>query len=888
MRINYLCLKNYAGIYTGMRKREIAIDLSKSKNRVVLLIGDNGSGKTTILRELQPFANSGNIDASNMQELILKDENGYKEIHIENDNDLYVIKHHHLISRGSRTTKSFISKNGVELNPNGLVGSFAEIVKMELGIEQEYLKLVRLGSNVTGFMDLKASERKDFASKLLSEIDIYSQFYKKVNEDTRLLKSVMKSVVDKINKLKIEDEEEVQKNVKRLEELLTKCHEQRDMYNNEIGKITGEMNALVNGDVKKFLEDLESLKEKYTVICADITDKRSRLKKFNILLVEDIDRTINYIKDNITSSNAEISSNTSMINFLFTQLNNLYTQKEEKENNLKYLTSELELSKLEDMYLELHRKKEKLDKIYKKFEPKCTKDDLLAALRLMQEIDKIIETIYSFNHDGVVEVIDHIENNRNIDSYVKKEVVKIDDKMSSNKLEIMKITNNSIPKDKVYVMFRPQECEDETCPYVRFYKDNVKTEDEKASNKYDKENKKLEKRREYLLSLTDIKKNIDYIKLLVNSNKELTKKLPEDFFNISHIFNSIKECVPFFDETKVTSYIAIYEEYEEYNKLKDNIKEVKKEIDFIRKNAGSLAVMQKEFETIDKEIYRIQKEINDLKEKNSKLEIKVQKLTDTHEELLSYKTLKEEIESDLQEAQSLHEDINNKTIIAEKIHVSLINKSKLEEEIQKVDNTIKGYEEEINHHKFLLREFQALNKEKAQIQEKYDEVEIIREALSSNKGMPLLFIQMYLKDTRMAVNNLLDVIYKGNLEVEDFDINDKEFRIPYTKNGITVSDIIHTSQGERSFVSIALSFSLISKSIDKYNILLLDEIDSTLSQKNRYYFLSILEKQLDTIGAEQVFLITHNNMFDNYPVDLIVTSDVEIDNYKNMNIIFKA
>ena len=41
-------------------------------------------------------------------------------------------------------------------------------------------------------------------------------------------------------------------------------------------------------------------------------------------------------------------------------------------------------------------------------------------------------------------------------------------------------------------------------------------------------------------------------------------------------------------------------------------------------------------------------------------------------------------------------------------------------------------------------------------------------------------------------------------------------------------------------------------------------------------------------GAEQLFLITHNNMFDNYPVDVIMTSDVNIDNFKNVNIIWKA
>jgi hypothetical protein len=53
-------------------------------------------------------------------------------------------------------------------------------------------------------------------------------------------------------------------------------------------------------------------------------------------------------------------------------------------------------------------------------------------------------------------------------------------------------------------------------------------------------------------------------------------------------------------------------------------------------------------------------------------------------------------------------------------------------------------------------------------------------------------------------------------------------------------------------------------------------------------FLNILEKQLEAINAEQVFMITHNNMFDNYPVDVIMTSEEEVDNYKNMNVLYVA
>ena len=70
--------------------------------------------------------------------------------------------------------------------------------------------------------------------------------------------------------------------------------------------------------------------------------------------------------------------------------------------------------------------------------------------------------------------------------------------------------------------------------------------------------------------------------------------------------------------------------------------------------------------------------------------------------------------------------------------------------------------------------------------------------------------------------------------------------------------------------------------------ILLDEIDSTLDTRNRAMFLNILEKQMESINSEQVFLITHNNVFENFPVDLIVTTKNKDINYTNANIIWSV
>ena len=92
-------------------------------------------------------------------------------------------------------------------------------------------------------------------------------------------------------------------------------------------------------------------------------------------------------------------------------------------------------------------------------------------------------------------------------------------------------------------------------------------------------------------------------------------------------------------------------------------------------------------------------------------------------------------------------------------------------------------------------------------------------------------------------------------------------------NGNVVEDIELASQGQQSIISIALSFALVRRSMFDYNIMLLDEIDGPLYKEDREKFISILFKQMAAIGANQVFLISHNNTFEGNPVNVLTTTE---------------
>jgi DNA repair exonuclease SbcCD ATPase subunit len=358
MKIQYICLKNFASIYTATKKHKIEIDFSNSKNRVILLVGRNGTGKTSLLSTFHPFAYPGNMDVRNNDELILDKEDGYKEIHILDNDTLYVIKHHYIYNKNGRITKSYIAKDGVELNPNGNINSFKELIQIELSLELDYLKLIRLGSNVMNFIDMKVSDRKVFTSDLLSDIDLYTQFYKKINQDSRVLKSILKSVADKITKLKILDEKDVENTIHNLETNLETLKKERDDNNSIIWKLDGSINAVVPEGIDTFFHTLNDDEFKYKELNKLINHKESKLNSFDIIIMGNIDECINEIVREFNSNESVINTNTTLIDFYFRQLENFYKLKQDKENNLKYITSDLEYSKLTELFLELNREKD--------------------------------------------------------------------------------------------------------------------------------------------------------------------------------------------------------------------------------------------------------------------------------------------------------------------------------------------------------------------------------------------------------------------------------------------------------------------------------------------------------------------------------------------------
>lgn len=875
MRIKRLILENFANIYSAMNKKRIDIDFSKCKNNIVIFLGPNGSGKTSILSELHPFANSGSMDVRSDISLILDNHDGYKEIHIEDDNNVYVIKHYYQFKKKNKSVKSFFECNGEELNENGNVSSFKTMVNMHLGLEPELMRLMRLGSNVNGLIDMKASNRKVYASKLFQDIDIYSSLYKKISDKYRVTRNLIKSVAEKIDKLKIYDVNALEDENKTKKETIKSYQENKDKLIGEITVIKSSIDKIYS---QTDLVNMDNLVLEYKKYDEEIKNLKYDINSYNIPVVVTypVDDTINEYNTMALKFKSEVELVKVKLDYNFSLLDTVISDITELENQIDVYSSNSRINELCDLLDEL---KDKVAKYNITEEIQETKEQYLHLLSTLQNLDYIVSNLEPYAFQAIKEVVKLLLAGKSVEKVVTANRINIKKEIDDCKIKIA--NNNKENGFMPIVMY--QLCDSNECPYKDFYD---KTVNSKSCNtqKLMENIESLELADEMFESYIHIKSALVSINKFIKLNEKQLSLIPN--FTFEYVLGCIVQRKALYSEDDITDRIAEIEEYEDYMKTKKQIMDIERELELISKVEIDINKLNNKLMENAKKKNKLEEEIDNLNNQMKIFNDKSKFYEDLLDSFNNIKTIIDEIE--IKENKKLEIMNQYKQLKELKVEVEAKEKEKnnKEELLNRVNFQINEISKQIEENNYKLRDYYNFIEEKDKLEQEYDDIDTIRMALSPNTGLPVLFLQIYLNRCIMTINQMLGIAY-DDLEISNFVINDKEFRIPYMKKGLMVPDITYASQGERSFLSLALSLALIIQTIDKYNIMLLDEVDATLDTKNRRHFIEILEKLITRTGSEQLFMITHNNMFDNYPVDVIMTGDVDIDNFKNVNVVWK-
>ena len=896
MKITYLKMENLKNILAGMGKSKVEIDFSKGKNDKILLLGGNGSGKSIILSSATPYR--GTNDNRSVDPV--EGKTGKKVIHFDHNGHKYEIEHFY-----GKNNKSYIKKDGRELNENGNIRSFNTVMEEELEISPDYFAIGRLGDNVKNFINYPTAERKKYINKFIPNIDDYLIAYKNSSEKVTLYNKRLKSLnvqLEKYNTLDelLEAKKELEDEKETLGKEISKMEIQLESILNEIGKLSQDLMdkdnysteiifnkhpqfkemagqylpGVINTIEKEALviqDDLDGTYLKYPKLkgktledCKEKLNELSNKKKLLDVELENIEFKVNHYKSQVNDSNSKMAEIKAKLNSFenmdVDQITEMKTELEGRYNDRRNLISHI---KSDEFPITLEEAKLLKDDI------KLLKRESGRVSESRGDLDEKLFDKYKFDIDTLIGLY-----NTECDKKDKLEqnIAKLDKEMKEIYKEsgLVKILEVSEHHDHA-----------KECPFVPMAMgvqdrvDGIDGMEEEMKSLHTQLNEIMIPRIEV------IRNHIKYVKefkeIIVNSiYNERFEKLginKDDYMNTLLVTDSSK-----FDNkfAIVDEVIGYYTDLEEIRTLQTKLESIESKLELNRKIESDRITLNEELNVHDKtrtdSLSVLTEEINPEKERIEK-DIKINTASTRIYEVLEAKLTKlnniMDVVNELKELSDEMKVIDGKMLELRdqknQYIVDIDNKNAaLNHLIGKLDKANRDY--------YLV---ESINKELSDISSIYDKLLAVNTSLDPKKGIPLIFINNYLTDIAERANDLLDMAYKGDFFIK-FEVNEKEFKIIVVKgDGTELEDISLASQGETAMTNTSLSLSMLANITKGYNIMYFDEVDGTLDNENRRNFLSVLDRQIKTLGSEQTFIISHNNEFYSADVDLILLDKYE-------------
>lgn len=874
-----LYLKNFSRIATGLQVTELYIDFEKLENEFYLFTGKNGTGKTSILHTIHPFAYNSSIgDNIPNSEFIVSGQDGEKIIRYRIDNDIYEIRHVYLRkNEDSVSVKSFISKNGEELNASGTVSTFKDIIFNVFELDETYLSLLSLGNTVSGFVGYTGGDRKQLITKIFTKLNIFGKYYKNASQTVRELKSVLNNVTAKLDRYNTYDRNELKNTVMQIEQKMEELSDQSQKLSMEIGgmaqKISSNTELIETYQSKRVtlmetLERIESLK-------SGIQTKKD---------IPALEMDLQDICSKIEEARIDKASYELNLKAALDYSQSLKTDLEETETMIDKMTRDVDLNELDVTKADLEAQISSID--IPEGTPELDRDKFVRANIFLEELKGLcIDFVTEVKNQEII--ADTAERYLQDESLLSKSEEKYNGlSRALHQSNFIKTTSSLLDAVDTFQIDKPPCDKPDGCPYVVFY-NAYQYAISKKTGEIDHEITKQKSELNLAKDIVEIGRIVTRLKTYIKRNADILD-IPEEIFNSTTFVRMYMESREVFDVNLMSSLIDLAEKQH----LKTDLMEQLKEIDRKRKNHEALRSnyddMKLRVESIkDKlnssktsiECFKSQLPVIDVRVKDLlDVKTKIEKSIEASKELEACRdaitTLQREIasmESKTTEITSLQDRIKELTRESDTISIESMDLQKKKENINIVLQTI-----------------DTLEREQFTLMEQYSEAESIRNATSPTKGIPLEYIKKYIKgDLIRMVNELLELVYHGDLIIESrrVVIDEAEFTIPYKKNGTLISDISQASDGERAVMSLAFSLSLARITSKQYNILLLDEMDTSLDVYSRGKYIDMIVEYMRLIKCHQVFLISHNSMFDNYPVNILMTSNMSISNVKKSNIL---
>ena len=880
-----LKLTNFARIKSGMGVNVLELDFKKMPNILSLIVGANGSGKTSLIQCIHPYPyNNCTGDSGGNAQLIVEKMDGEKIFEFEYDDCIYTCTHKYTRKKdGSLSTKSYIAEDYEILDESGSVNSFKEFMADSFGLRESHFSILMIGSSLRSFVSSIASERKRISVKLFEILDIYTFFYRNASDRMRELRPVLQNATAKLaqyrgtNTIELEDEE------KRLVKMIADGEQQLATALMELGQIKESMRSNQTAyEEKKDLEDqlrcttarIDQLRSKAPdKSLAVIQSELEELKLEQVRLQVSYDASAQLVQSELRFKNDKLATITTL------------RQTSEK------IQKDIDIRELEELRLSLSRQIDELNVPPEIDSMHVSSNALLTAKIYLDGLQgRCIDLITNVEHDDtVLSVLDQYKKHHDVGIRLEQEYVQY-----MQKLQALRTSNaiaSILSAPDIRSLFKKNlnsDCDNQDgCPYVTFFKSIeaiVTSKEDDVATKIENATMMVDMSRDRHNAAQTIKKLYQY----VEQNKDILSVISSDIFSVDTFIANYMTCRQIYDSDRLNHAIDIAERIERVQALSKELKDVGEKIATLSDNRNSYTALidqikelEKDIEAIDFRIASVQKDIDYKDDKLKAIGSSVRSLEG-----------KIEVATQLEELRAKVQDIKARLIENEMVYKELEvmenNYEKTDAYVASVRSGIEKYKKRLEEVRFLQTTIFNLMKEESDISHKLVECQAIKEAVSATDGIPVEFIETFIKrDLIQMVNEILDVVYNGQL-VLDKDgtvVDDTDFRIPYFWKGTWVSDISAASDGQKAVMTIAFSEVLVIITQMKYNILMFDEMDARLDARSKAKIIKLMEWYEHQIKPSNMFTISHNPVFDGYPVNILLTSDEVVNNVDSSNVI---
>ena len=875
MRITYIRLENYIGIYNGRGDDVLEIDLSQNVNPIVIIRGTNGSGKSTLLKSLTPINDDSNA--------IVPGVTGRKVIRYLHNGITYEIEYVHPIDKeGKRKqTRSQVYKYGPngkeELNPTWNVSSAKDIIYSLFNLDSNFLALSQLSSEDRGLADKRPAERKSFVSSIISGIEAYNAMYKIISKKHSMYKSLIQSLTAKINRIGNKEDLDLRYNT--ITKQVSQAISDRDASIQRIAMLRAKLDE---NNAEKLLEEYTKIRDKYELNKKDrvlFTNSLSQYYKDRTSNIYTVEERAKFIRD----EEMELSENKAKL-----------PQWEESYKTASNEYSSCEL-KIADINTEINKKKSRLETFIdadfseEEFGRYNEAVDNLKAIE--NDIDKLDYRIDNKSeYDRLKELFDMMNNfsyaimdryecitREDVDTLVTRNSSFYENTLATITKEIEECTKARISTEADIGFYeslvdktknlelKPKDCKFTDCVFIV---EAIEAEKKKPKDALVKLSSKLKKLEEELKELNDnlhltneaksFMDKLEALQVVFESNKSYLSKIGADGIWKGFIESITNNTTAKFLEEyiyRATNSYNLLEAKESVSKIVDSLKE-----SAIKYNANKSIIdeINGDIERMEAERNGYERDLNIAYENMgnySALRDEYDCLIREAETNLPHLDKIQEIDLEMRELEKKANESKAKRDLIKELNAKILEESAVAERCKDNYNELIAQRDDIAHNKILIDEY---HKEMQEYTDNYERIEAIKYYVSPNTGIQTIFIGAYMNDIMIKANELASCIFGGEFVIQPFVINETEFRIPCLGSGLMNDDISSMSTSQICMLSMIISFAILANASTDYNILKLDEIDGGLDTENRIQFITLLGNLISMVGCEQCFLISHN------------------------------